>query len=138
MRNIYGDEKKVELWSKLDFFFNNPNYFDKEVNMEDIELLERFAKNAPDSIENLKGYKLSEQISIIKKFLDKFKDDPIIAISILEKVKVNKDIELDEKTLLLLELSVRKEIVNDTKGKVKNILQKKGKEDSLQGQDFWD
>jgi len=139
MRNIYGDKKKVGLWSRLDFFFKDPSYFDKEVNNEDIELLERFAKNAPDSIENLKGYKLSEQISIIKKFLDKFKDDPIVAISILEKVKINKDIELDEKTILLLELSVRKEIVNDTRGKVQSILKEKSKKkDVLENQDFWD
>ena len=138
MRNIYGDKKKVALWSRLDFFFGDPNYFDKEVSIEDIELLERFAKNAPDSIKNLKGYKLSEQVSIIKKFLNKYKDDPIIAISILEKVKVDKDIELDDNTSLLLELSVRKEIVNDTKGKVKKILKEIDEKESINNQDFWD
>ena len=42
--------------------------------------------------------------------------------SILESVKVNKDIILDEQTILLLELSVRKKIVNDTRGKVNKIL----------------
>ena len=122
MRNIYGKEELSKLWKKLYFYFNNVNYIDREVSMEDIELLCRFSKNAPNSIENLKGYKLSEQISIIKKFLDKYKEDPIIAISILENVKVNKDIELDEQTSLLLELSVRKQIVNDTRGKVNKIL----------------
>ena len=122
MRNIYGKEELSKLWKKLYFYFNNVNYIDREVSMEDIELLCRFSKNAPNSIENLKGYKLSEQISIIKKFLDKYKEDPIIAISILENVKVSKDIELDEQTSLLLELSVRKQIVNDTRGKVNKIL----------------
>lgn len=122
MRNIYGNPERVEMWSKLKYFFNDPNYIDKEVDIEDINLLERFSKNAPDSIDNLRGYKLSEQISIIKKFLDRFKDDPIIAISILEKYKIDKDIELDDKTVLLLELSVRKDIVNDTRGKVNSIL----------------
>jgi len=122
MRNIYGKEELSKLWKKLYFYFNDVNYIDKEVSMDDIELLCRFSKNAPNSIENLKGYKLSEQISIIKKFLDKYKEDPIIAISILENVKVNKDIELDEQTSLLLELSVRKQIVNDTRGKVNKIL----------------
>ena len=43
-------------------------------------------------------------------------------ISILEKQKVDKDIELDENTSLLLELSVRKEIINDTRGKVYKIF----------------
>ena len=51
-----------------------------------------------------------------------YNDDPIIAISLLEKNKLDKDIELDEQTKLLLELSVRKEIVNDTRGKVNKIL----------------
>ena len=122
MRNIYGKEELSKLWKKLYFYFNDVNYIDKEVSMEDIELLCRFSENAPNAIENLKGYKLSEQISIIKKFLDNYKEDPIIAISILENVKVNKDIELDEQTSLLLELSVRKQIVNDTRGKVNKIL----------------
>jgi hypothetical protein len=55
-------------------------------------------------------------------FLDKFKEDPIIAISILEKIKVDKDIVLDDQTTLLLELSVRKKIVNDTRNKVGRII----------------
>ena len=122
MRNIYGNSTLEELWSKLSYFFGDLDYIDKEVSQEDIELLVRFSQNAPNSIENLKGLKLSEQISLIKKFFEKFKDDPIVAISILEKQKVDKDIELDETTSLLLELSVRKEIVNDTKGKVYKIF----------------
>ena len=122
MRNIYGNSTLEELWSKLSYFFGDLDYIDKEVSQEDIELLVRFSQNAPNSIENLKGLKLSEQILLIKKFFEKFKDDPIVAISILEKQKVDKDIELDETTSLLLELSVRKEIVNDTKGKVYKIF----------------
>jgi len=125
MRNIYGDVERTKFWKKLGVFFNDPNYFDKQVSQEDIDLLGRLAKYAPNSIENLKGLKLSEQVKITKMFLDKFKDDPIIAISILEKIKVDKDMELDDQTSLLLELSVRKEIVNDTKGKVKKILEEK-------------
>jgi len=125
MRNIYGDDYKVKLWSKLGCFFNDPNYFDKEVDKEDIDLLDRLCKYAPNSINNLKGIKLSDQIVIVKKLLDKFKDDPIIAISILEKMKVGKDMVLDEQTTLLLELSVRKQIVNDTRGKVDKIVNNK-------------
>lgn len=123
MRNIYGKPELENIWSKLDYFFSEVDYIDKEVSQEDIELLVRFSQNAPNSIENLKGLKLSEQISLIKKFFDKFKDDPIVAISILERKKIDKDIELDEDTSLILELSVRKEIINDTKGKVNKILQ---------------
>jgi hypothetical protein len=123
MRNIYGKDPSLkEIWRKLYCFFKDEHYIDTEVKKEDIDLLNRFALYAPDSIENLKGLKISEQIEIIKKFLDSFKEDPLVAISILESVKVNRDIILDEKTMLLLELSVRKKIINDTKGKVNKIL----------------
>ena len=123
MRNIYNKDKSLkDLWSKLYYFFTDVHYIDRELKTEDIELLERFGKYAPGSIDNLRGLRMSEQIEIIKKFLDKFKEDPIIAISILESVKVDKDIILDEQTMLLLELSVRKKIVNDTRGKVNKIL----------------
>jgi hypothetical protein len=123
MRNIYTSSKELkEMWSKLYYFFSDIHYIDKEVSKEDIDLLDRFSRYAPGSIDNLKGMKMSEQIEIIKKFLDKFKDDPIIAISILENHKVDSDMILDEQTTLILELAVRKKIVNDTRGKVNKIL----------------
>lgn len=123
MRNIYGKDQSLrDMWSKLYYFFNDVHYIDREVSQEDIDLLQRFGKYAPGSIENLKGLKLSEQIDVIKMFLDKFKEDPIVAISILENIKVDKNIILDEQTKLILELSVRKQIVNDIRGKVSKIL----------------
>ena len=122
MRNIWGNKDLENIWSKVYYFFTDVSYIDRVVNQEDLELLSRFSKYAPDSIENLRGLKLSEQIDIIKMFLDKFKEDPIIAISILEKIKVDKDIVLDDQTTLLLELSVRKKIVNDTRNKVGRII----------------
>jgi hypothetical protein len=122
MRNIYGKDNLSTIWEKVYYYFNDVNYIDREVLSEDLELLYRFSQAAPNSIENLKGMKISEQINIIKKFLDKFKEDPIIAISIIESMKFDKDIELDEQTSLLLELSVRKKIVNDTRNKVGRIL----------------
>lgn len=122
MRNIYGKDNLASIWKKVYYYFNDVNYIDREVISEDLELLYRFSQAAPNSIENLKGMKISEQINIIKKFLDKFKEDPIIAISILESMKIDKDIELDDQTSLLLELSVRKKIVNDTRNKVGRIL----------------
>lgn len=121
MRNIWDKEKLSSIWKKVYYFFNDVNYIDREVSDDDLELLSRFSVNAPNSIENLKGLKLSEQIDIIKMFLDKFKEDPIIAISILEKVKMTKDLVLDDQTALILELSVRKSS-NDTRNKVGKIL----------------
>ena len=66
---------------------------------------------------------MSEQLVFIRKLLDIYKEDPIIAISILEKgnVALYSDLE-DEQNQLLLELSVRKEIVQDSRNKVGNIL----------------
>ena len=122
MRNIFGKPELANIWKDIYYFWKDTEYIDREVTKEDINLLSKFAKYAPSSINNLKGMKLSEQINIINRFLDKFKEDPIIAISILENIKLDKDIILDDQTALLLELSVRKQIVNDTKGKVRNIL----------------
>jgi hypothetical protein len=132
MRNIWGNENLQNIWKNVYYFFTNVSYIDREVNNEDLELLSRFSQYAPKSIENLKGLKISEQIDIIKTFLDKFKEDPLIAISILEKIKVTKDLVLDDETALILELSVRKEIINDTRNKVRRIL----KNDSSQSQNF--
>ena len=123
MRNIYkSNEYLKNVWSKLYYFFNDVHYIDREISLEDLDLLTRFSKYAPGSIENLRGLKISEQIEVIKMFLDKFKEDPIVAISILENLKVDKNIILDEQTKLILELAVRKQIVSDTRGKVSKIL----------------
>jgi hypothetical protein len=130
IRNIFNKGKLPDLWKKIRFFYIDKDYFDKEVSIDDLELLNRISLYAPKCINTLKGYKLSQQIDIIRGLLDRFKDDPIIAISILEKNKISKDDLLDEKNLLLLELSVRKEIVNDTKGKVSKILNLEDKVES--------
>ena len=124
IRNIYSN-KNLNLkliWEHLHYFYETPGYVDQEVSEEDIKLLSRLVYNAPNAIPNLKGLKLSEQINLVKKLLEVYNDDPIIAISVLEKNQLDNDIELDEQTKLLLELSVRKEIVNDTRGKVNKIL----------------
>ena len=87
-------------------------------------MLKRLVENTR-SINTLNGYTLSEQLNIIKTLFKEFSDDPIIAISLLEKEGFKLPEEFDESTKLLLELSVRKEIINDTKGKVGKILGEK-------------
>ena len=121
MRNIYGKETLPEIWSKLYFFFTDKSYIDCQPTVEDLDLISRLGKYAPNSIDNLKGKKLSEQIKLVKWILEKFEEDPIVAISILEKHRLSQDI-LDDHDLFLLELSVRKQIVNDTKGKANRVL----------------
>lgn len=121
-RNVLGNEKMKDIWGKVHYYYNEKGYFDIEVEEEDLNLLDRFSRYAPNSIENLKGMKISEQINLIKKLLETYSEDPIVAITLLEKGKVSKDTEFDEYTKLILELSVRREITNDFKGKVFNIL----------------
>jgi hypothetical protein len=122
MRNVFGTEMEP-IWEKVYYFYTDCGYVDMEVSKEDLDLLRRLGDYAPNSIENLKGMKMSKQLSLVKKLLDIYKEDPIIAIAILEKGNVSLYDDLDDEcNQLLLELSVRKEIVNDTRNKVGNIL----------------
>lgn len=135
MRNIYGKEDLRSLWSKLYFFFTNTHYVDCQPSTEDLELISRLGRYAPNSIENLKGKTLSEQIKLVKWILKEYEEDPIVAISILEKHKISQE-ELDENDLFLLELSVRKQIVNDTRGKANKVLGKK-EESPINNPEWW-
>jgi len=123
MRNIYGSEKMSYIWQNLNWFFDSIDYIDSDnISKEDVELLGRLTKCAANTIEKLKGYKLSQQIKLVKRLLDEFKDDPLLAISILEKHRVDIDFEFNDEDKLLLELSVRKQIVSDDRNKVNRIL----------------
>lgn len=121
MRNIYGDNNLKYLWSDLRYLFIE-DYLDIIPHKKDLDLLVRLVNNAPKVINTLRGLKISEQIKKVKNVLEAFKDDPIIGISLLENHKIDADQEFDENTKLILELTVRKEIVNDTTGKVSKIL----------------
>jgi hypothetical protein len=137
MRNIYKNSDLKLLWENVYYFYKEKEYVDCLPEKEDLEFLSRVAKYAPDSIENLKGLKLSEQIKLVKEVFQKFENDPIVAISILERHKLN-EIELTEDNLFLLELSVRKKIVNDTKGKVNKVLNiKEEQKNPLSDPNFW-
>lgn len=129
-RNIYNQQGLQLVWDKLHFLYDNENYIDTQFSPEDVEMLHRLIQAAPKTINNLKGLKLSQQISIMKKMFDKYKEDPIIAISIMEKMKINPDTDFDEGDLLLLELFVRKEIINDTRQKVKRVIGKSNSSES--------
>jgi hypothetical protein len=122
IRNVKDNQNAKLVWEKLNYLFDSESYIDSNFSKEDIEMLHRLTQVAPKTIDNLKGLKLSQQISIMKDMFDKYKEDPIVAISIMEKIKIDPDKEFDESDLLLLELSVRKEIVNDVKQKAQRIL----------------
>ena len=95
----------------------------ENLNPDDIDLVARLLNYAPQTCINLQGVKLKEQVELVKKVLSIYKEDPLVGISILEKHNI-RNLELTEDNLLLLELGVRKEIVNDTRGKVDRIMNK--------------
>lgn len=123
MRNIYNNSDLKKIWEKTSYFFTTEDYIDVTiVDSASIERLARLTDYAPNTIENLRGHRLSEQLAFVDRLFDKFKEDPIIGISILEKFKLE-DIDLDDdSSLLILELTVRKRILNDVDMKVSNIL----------------
>lgn len=130
IRNIYGNEELKKYWSELSNCFETIDYIDCEPSEKDFNLLSRFLKYSPRSLNKLKDLKLSKQIELIKTLFGVFSEDPIIAISLLESDRFVMPEEFDDSTKLLLELSVRKEIVNDNRGKVKLILQGEKLEDN--------
>lgn len=125
VRNILGNELLQEIWNKLALTIEREDYFDGLENLksDDIDLVARLLNYAPQTCINLQGVKLKEQVELVKKVLSIYKEDPLIGISILEKHNI-RNLELTEDNLLLLELGVRKEIVNDTRGKVDRIMNK--------------
>lgn len=114
IREIMDDDYKTFIWENLPHLFDSKDYIDGKITKDKILFLKRLIKFAPNSIENLKGLKLTEQINLVDYLFNKFSHDPIVAMSILEMKKLTKK-EFDEGDLLLLELSVRKHIVNEDK-----------------------
>ena len=116
IRNIETDSYDYKVWDILHHLYSYEGYADVHLSDEDLFLLKRITENIPNSINNLKGLKLSEQISIVKKLLDIFSDDLTISFAILDtidiKTIINEEIESSENKLLL-ELSVRKKIVDN-------------------------
>jgi hypothetical protein len=113
IRNIQKDTRQYEVWSKIHPLYTYEDYIDYDPEDSDIDLLSRLIENVPGCIKNLQGYSISKQINLIKNLFEAFKHDLTIAISLIETRKIDPDIILDEKTCLLLELSVRTQIVNN-------------------------
>ena len=126
-RNIQNEDTKKLIWLNLNLIidkkFSISEYLDKGVSNDEIYLLARLIHHAPLIVKNIKGFTISNQLEWVNTIIDKFKVDPIIAISILEKNKLDLDLDLDDDmNLLLLELSVRKNIITDSRNKVGKIF----------------
>lgn len=127
MRNIIGNSELETLYDSVKYIFDTDlgleKYFDCKPSEEEFELINNLCKYAPNCSQNLKGFTLSKQLSIIKKLLKTFEKDPFVAITILENIRIEDVSSLDdEMNVLLLELSIRKNILDDSKNKVFNIL----------------
>ena len=131
LRNIYTNPQLVDIWNRLRPLFINEDYVDGGVDVDDMKLLSNTIKFLPRTILNLRGYKLTEQVSIIKLLLERYKEDPTIAFSVLEKHTIEPNQEIDDSTALLYELSVRREIVDERHNTmVESILSKVESNDS--------
>jgi len=114
IRNVQNEFTSFKVWSKLQPLYTYENYLDCEPSEDDLDQLSRIIGNLPNAIKNLEGFKLSNQINFIKRLFKAFSNDITIAFAILEKNRMDPNISFDEQTKLLLELSVRTEIVNNT------------------------
>jgi len=126
-REIKNTPKLSLAWENLSVIWS-PNfkfkeYLDIELSPKEIKFINRLVTYAPRVSKNLMGLKLSEQWKLIKKVFDKFEEKPLVGISLLEKVKITDEVDLDdEMTLLLLEISLRTENIDEEKSKVENIF----------------
>jgi len=97
-------------------------YVDMEITKDNIERLRKLIVYSPNSTRNLKGLSFSKQLETFDMILSRFGSDPFLGISIMENYDL-KDHDLDdEMELLLMELSIRKNVIEDHKDKVYHIL----------------
>lgn len=126
VRNIFGNKDLEKMWYNIHHLFNKEgklqDYLDETVSSGDLQLLHNLCQAAPRSINNLRGLKISEQLSVIKSLLTKYVQDPLIALTLLENHSVEEIQSQDEFGMMLLELSHRKDILSDHKGKVKKLF----------------
>jgi hypothetical protein len=121
MRTVYGNKKRMDIFSNIYPFFNGRNYFDVNPNEKDMEILKRLVNVSPFCVEALKGMTLSEQINVVNRTFAAF-DDKTVALALLENGKIVEP-HMDESDLLLLELSMRKEIFGRIEGRSNLLLE---------------
>jgi len=125
-RNILNNKDLEKVWFKLPPIIDSSlpfnEYFDIEPLSSNVRRLGKLVNHAPNCSKNFKGLSLSKQLEIFDKVVSKFPKDPLVAIKILENYDIkNYDLD-DEMELLLMELSIRKDLSDDPKDKVYHIL----------------
>lgn len=114
VRNIYKTNR-MDVWKKLSPFYNNLNYLKGDEISVDIDLISSLVKCHPKVINNIKGLIFDDQIRIVKTVIDKISNqyDYNTAVAVLENVKLDKSIQLDDDDCLLLGLSMRTKVNDD-------------------------
>lgn len=109
VRNVHGSEYKRYVFNHLRTFYYSDDYVDEEVELDDIDFLHRLNLHASKIIPNLDGFKLSQQIKIVKKIFDLYESEPNVAIAVLENMRLDPDKEYNQQDKLLMALLVRRE-----------------------------
>ena len=126
VRNILKNDGYEKLWFKLhpimDSSMSIEEYVDMDLDVEKVDKLHKLVIHAPNTNKNLKGLSISKQLEVFDRVLNKFPNDPFVAISIMENYKLTEHNLDDEMEILLMELSIRRQVIEDTKDKVYHIL----------------
>lgn len=116
MRNVYGDKEKMRLFKGIIPLFGAKNYFDEIPKEEDSNMISLLCSISPLIAKALKGMTISQQIFVVKKTFNSF-EDKTVPLALLESGRIVEP-WMDESDLLLMELSVRKDIL----GKIENRI----------------
>jgi hypothetical protein len=126
MRNVHGDEEKMKLFKGLVPLFGAKNYFDEIPKEEDSRMLALLCSISPLIAKALKGMTISKQIDVVKTTFAAF-DDKTVALAALENGRVV-GTWMDESDLLLMELSLRKELFGRIESRVDSFYELLGRE----------
>lgn len=121
MRNVYGDKEKMMLYEGIVPLFGAKNYFDEIPNEEDSKMLSILCSISPIIAKALKGMVISQQISVVKTTFNAF-DDKTVSLALLERGRIVEP-HMDESDLLLLELSMRKEIFGRIESRINSFYE---------------
>jgi hypothetical protein len=126
VRNILDDNTKEMIWFNLypiiDSEMSVQEYFDGVISDSDLQILSNFVKVAPKTCKNFRGLSITKQVELYKMIIERYNEDPLVGISVLENYDLSKHSIDDEFERLLMELHIRKEIIEDKKDKVYRIL----------------
>ena len=126
MRNVYGDEEKMRLFNGLVPLFGAKNYFDEIPKEEDSRMLALLCSISPLITKALKDMTISEQINVVKTTFAAF-DDKTVALAALENGRMVEP-WMDESDVLLMELSLRKEIFGRIESRIDSFYELLGQD----------